>query len=139
MSTDNKIVLCECGNCDWQGNVSKCNKIHRLLDRVEAGGELPAGECPKCSALTYLIRQTSDENKDSIPRVIISVSGGVADVVSKPFGVAVTLFDYDVDGVENVSKDPDGEKCIVSHWDAQRIEARPQNLKPKNYEKGKTS
>jgi len=132
MSTDNKIVLCECGNCDWRGRVSECNDVHRLLDRVEAGGEFPAGECPKCGALTYLVSQTSDEN-NSIPRVIISV----ADVVSKPLGVAVTLFDYDVDGVKNVSKDPDGERCVASHWDA-RIEIRPQNPKPKNYEKGST-
>jgi len=52
--------------------------------------------------------------------VIISVSGGVADVVSKPLGVAITLFDYDVDGVENVSKDFDGEKCVIGHWDSRR-------------------
>ena len=87
---------------------------------------------------TSIPRQTSEENKDSIPRGIISVSGGVAEVVSKPLDVAVTLFDYDVDGVENVSKDPDGEKCIASHWDA-KIEVRPQNPKSQNYEKGKMS
>lgn len=133
-----KLDLCKCGNCDWRGDVSKCNEIHRLLDRVEAGEEFPTGECPKCGALTYLVNPLPDENKDSIPRVIISVSGGVADVVSK-HGVAVTLFDYDVDGVENVSKDPDGEKCIVSHWDAQKIVVNPQNPKSKNYEKGSTS
>ena len=33
---------------------------------------------------TNIPRQTSDENKDGTPHVIISVSGGVADVVSKP-------------------------------------------------------
>lgn len=138
MSTEDKIILCECGNCDWRGKVNECNKIHRLLDRVEAGGEFPAGECPKCRALTYLVNPLPDENKDRIPRVIISVIGGVADVISKPPGVAVTLFDYDVDGVENVSKDPDGERCIISYWDAQRIKVRPQNPKPKNYKKGST-
>ena len=131
MSTENKIILCECGNCAWRGEVSECNEIHGLLDRVETGDEFPAGECPKCGALTYLVRQSPDENKDSIPRVIISVSGGAADVLFKPVGVAVTLFDYDVDGVENVSKDPDGERCIISHWDARRIEVRPRNPKPR--------
>lgn len=134
-----KLDLCECGNCDWRGDVNKCSEIHRLLDRVETGGEFPTGECPRCGALTYLVRQTSDENKDIIPRVIISVSGGVADVVSKPFGVAVTLFDYDVDGVaENVSKDPKGKRCIISHWNA-GIEVAPLKPKHKNHEEGKTS
>jgi hypothetical protein len=114
MSKEGKKVLCECGNCTWRGDVNDCNEIHGLLDRVETGEEFPAGECPKCGALTYLIRQTPDENKDSIPRVIISVSGGVAGLIFKPTGVAVTLFDYDVDGVEEVSVDPDGAKCIIN-------------------------
>ena len=73
---------------------------------------------------TNIPRQASDENKDGTPHVIIS----------KPLGVAVTLFDYDIDGVENVSKDPDGKRCIASHWDA-RIEVRPQNQNPKTMRK----
>ncbi len=52
-----QYVLCECGNCDWRGDVSECNEIHKLLDRVETGEEFPAGECPECGALTYLVRQ----------------------------------------------------------------------------------
>ena len=121
MSMEDKTVLCECANCTWRGDVSDCNEIHDLLDRVETGEEFPAGECPNCGALTYLVRQTPDENKDCIPRVIISVSGGVVDLIFKPTGVAVTLFDYDVDGVEKVSKDPDDHKCIVGHWDSRRM------------------
>jgi hypothetical protein len=120
MSTEDKIILCECGNCDWRGKVSECNEVRRLLNRVGSGEEFSVGECPKCEALTYLVNPLPDENKDSIPRVIISVSGGVASLIFKPAGVAVTLFDYDVDGVENVSKDPDGERCIVGHWDSRR-------------------
>ncbi len=54
MSADDEIVLCECGNCTWRGDVSECNEIHGLLDRIETGDEFPAGECPKCGALTYL-------------------------------------------------------------------------------------
>ncbi len=120
MSREDEAVLCECGNCDWQGDVSECNEIHGLLDRVETGDEFPAGECPKCGALTYLVRKSPGENKDSIPRVIVSVSGGCADVIFKPLGVAVTLFDYDVDGVDKANTDPDGEQCTVAHWDTRR-------------------
>ena len=59
-------------------------------------------------------RQNCDRN--SIPKVVLSVSGGVADVIFKPIGVAVSIFDYDTDGVEKASKDPDGERCVISSW-----------------------
>jgi hypothetical protein len=36
-----------------------------------------------------------DDDADA-PNLIISVSGGVADVLSKPQGVAVTIIDYDI-------------------------------------------
>ena len=83
MSTKDKIILCECGNCNWQGRVSECNDVHRLLNHVGSGEEFSVGECPKCGALTYLVNPLPDENKDRIPRVIISVSGGVADLIFK--------------------------------------------------------
>ena len=79
-----------------------------------------------------ILRRASDEDKDGIPQVIISVRSGVVEVISKPVGVAVVLFDYDVDGAENVSKDSDGERCVISHWDAGRIEV---SKKPQNHQK----
>ena len=118
MNKEDKTVLCECANCSWRGDVSDCNEIHDLLDRVEVGEEFPAGECPECGALTYLLRQYNDKDKNNsekIPRVIISVSGGVAELLLKPVGIAVMLVDYDVDGVEEVSVDPDGARCIINH------------------------
>jgi hypothetical protein len=120
MNNDDETVLCECSNCEWRGDVSECNEIYGLLDRVEAGDEFPAGECPKCGVLAYLIRYVTDENKDGIPLVIISVSGGCADVLFKPLGFSLTLIDYDVDGVEKTNTDSDGERCIISHWDTRR-------------------
>jgi hypothetical protein len=57
----------------------------------------------------------SEKHKPSGRQVIIMVSGGVADLIFKPSGVAVTLFDYDTDGV-GASKDPDGTRCIIGHW-----------------------
>ncbi len=120
MSTEDEIVLCECGNCTWRGDVSECNEIHGLLDRVETGDEFPAGECPKCGALTYLVQEATAADKGNVPRVMISVSGGVADVIFKPVGVIVTIFDYDTDGVEETDKDPDGERCVIGHWDSVR-------------------
>ena len=61
-----------------------------------------------------------ENRKQPSRRVIITVSGGVADLIFKPAGIAITLLDYDVDGVERTSKDPDGERCIVGHWGVRR-------------------
>ena len=53
-------------------------------------------------------------------RVIISVSGGVADVVLKPKGLEVCIFDYDVDSedADRLDRDPDGQLCCIARWDA---------------------
>ena len=77
-----------------------------------------------------IFRRASDEDKDGIPQVIISVRSGVVNVISKPVGVSVVLFDYDVDGAKNVSKDSGGERCVISHWDAGRIEVSKKPKKP---------
>lgn len=66
-----------------------------------------------------MAKRTKKKNNPG-SQIIIMVSGGVADLIFKPVGVAVTLLDYDVDGVEKTAKDPDGERCIVSHWNARR-------------------
>ena len=52
------------------------------------------------------------------PVVIIAVSGGVADVLFKPMGVGVSIFDYDVEGEDAPSTDPDGKPCCVGEWPA---------------------
>ena len=50
-------------------------------------------------------------------QVILAVSGGVAEVLRKPRGVAVTLYDYDVeDGGEGLSRDPVGKACRLFKW-----------------------
>ena len=63
--------------------------------------------------------ETDCEKLDSFLKVILSVSGGVADVIYKPAGIAVVIFDYDVQGVDKLSKDPDGENCIINNWPVQ--------------------
>lgn len=54
--------------------------------------------------------------------VIITVSGGVADVLFKPSGVAVALYDYDVEASDEddpgISRDPDGQPCCLREWGA---------------------
>ncbi len=52
--------------------------------------------------------------------VIVTVSGGVADILYKARGIAVSVLDYDVDGADeddpNTAKDPDGRLCCLSEF-----------------------
>ena len=45
-----------CNNCDWKGTVSQLGaelfETRDLASRLEPGEEVPAGECPKCAALS---------------------------------------------------------------------------------------
>jgi hypothetical protein len=45
-----------CGNCAWAGRARDLHDAPDLEQRVEAGGEVPAGECPSCGALAYVTR-----------------------------------------------------------------------------------
>src|SRR5437016_4893424 len=42
----------ECGNCEWSGIAGDAvQPIPDLEQRIEAGSEVPVGECPSCGAL----------------------------------------------------------------------------------------
>ena len=63
----------------------------------------------------------SKKRRPSSPQVIMTVSGGVGDVLFNSAGVALALYDYDVEGSDEgepgVSRDSDGQLCCVSEWD----------------------
>ena len=63
----------------------------------------------------------SKEAKCTSLQVIVTVSGGVADVLFKSPGIALALYDYDVEGSDanepGVSRDPDGQLCCIREWD----------------------
>lgn len=46
----------ECGNCGQIWDETDLAEIKDYFQRVEAGGEVPAGECPECGALCYVCR-----------------------------------------------------------------------------------
>ena len=51
----------KCDNCEWTGDSTGQegeNEIQPIRDfwsRVDVGGEVPAGDCPKCGAFCYLV------------------------------------------------------------------------------------
>lgn len=53
--------MCKCDNCNWSGPQidlgCELGDIPDLGLRLDPGGEVPAGECPECGALAYLIKE----------------------------------------------------------------------------------
>lgn len=44
-----------CDNCDWTGYERDTTYINDYNERVDPGGVAPAGQCPKCGCLAYLL------------------------------------------------------------------------------------
>jgi hypothetical protein len=53
----------------------------------------------------------------TVPRVTVIVRGGVAEVLSQPPGVEVTIIDYDVDASASAGLDRDaaGHACTIQN------------------------
>ena len=66
------------------------------------------------------MRKTTRKQKPPSLQVIVTVSGGVADLLYKSKGAAMALYDYDVEGAgeddPSFSKDPDGRACCIREW-----------------------
>jgi hypothetical protein len=71
---------CKCDNCGKQWTANALKEIRDLNLRVEAGGVVPAGECPECGALCYPVQanQASQGEPDTSEpcAVITSVEKG---------------------------------------------------------------
>ena len=102
-------ALLRCDNC-WalfKGTgklVRVFPDIPGLLERIEPGGIVPAGECPDCGALVYPL---------NVPvRVGILLEGGlVKGVLSDRGNVRAAVLDLDVEGAD------DGEIITVADGD----------------------
>lgn len=49
-------ALCKCANCGHTTVQQDLDFISDLGERLDAGCEVPAGQCPKCGALAYLVK-----------------------------------------------------------------------------------
>jgi hypothetical protein len=52
-------TLTRCDNCGTERFDRDLRKARRLWERLEPGGEVPAGECPDCGALCCLVEEGS--------------------------------------------------------------------------------
>lgn len=54
---DTEQEMAECDNCsDRATDYIPLEEVEDLFLRIEAGQQVPAGECRKCGALTYLVK-----------------------------------------------------------------------------------
>jgi hypothetical protein len=50
----------QCDNCDWEGPLAQVERlVGDVESRLQIGGEVPAGECPDCGGLCYLVTAIS--------------------------------------------------------------------------------
>ena len=70
-----------CTNCEWLGTESQLREISDFWGRVNVGGEMPAGECPECQALAYLVDEDNPYAARKDQTVLHTVYGVMADLI----------------------------------------------------------
>ena len=56
MQHDDDNAPCLCTNCGTTTPFVKLNSIDDIEQRISPGDEVPAGECPECGCLAYLVK-----------------------------------------------------------------------------------
>lgn len=84
-------VRCENEDCEWTGDIEQTRDMNDFWGRVAPGDEMPAGECPECGWLAYVVKE-----KDELPHVIAVVSGGMVETVRSDTPINVEVADLDV-------------------------------------------
>ena len=114
-----------CDNCD--NRYEHETDLHHvfpdipdLLQRLDAGGTVPAAECPECGALVYL-------DKEPVRLLVLLEGGLVQDVLADCPDVEVAVLNQDLDGA-----DEDEIVVIVGEVDTLRgtLQAHGVNVAP---------
>lgn len=59
---------CECGSCKWKGSYGALLEIGDCS--LTPGDPSPAGRCPQCETLAYIVAQASNDLPNIIRRLI---------------------------------------------------------------------
>lgn len=57
------LLAAQCANCDWTGKLKELDAVSDIEQRLCPGEEVPAGQCPECGALAYIVRDDAKSNK----------------------------------------------------------------------------
>lgn len=72
-----------CDNCDWTGTAEDLEMISDFEERVSAGFTCPAGQCPECGALAYLVKKeepSAAHLERAAPEMFAALAAAVARV-----------------------------------------------------------
>ena len=86
-------------------------------DRTDDGFQAMISEADASIVLLGEIEKGVKIPRISKKRVIISVRGGVVDLVGLPAGIVLEVRDYDIDGEESPQTDPDGDECRIAVYE----------------------
>jgi len=106
---------CEVIEVRGDGGCDRCGKSDGPNWDIEDDEGFPL--CDQCLLEVYRGRVYDIEP----PAVIVTISGGVADVIAKSRGVKVIIRDYDCDGADDdrLTADSDGAKHYESVYEAE--------------------
>lgn len=117
-SSKTKTQTVECANC---GDTFEQDEIHPLEEvvdlnlRLDPGSEVPAGECPHCGALCYLIR-----TEPIIVRICDGFAGSVVIPEYLKGKCTVEIRNFDTDGCADLELDEldreEGEPYFCTVW-----------------------
>lgn len=97
-----------CSNCDWKGKASETGNIGSCC--LMPGDPSPVGRCPSCDSLAYV---------DQRPvRIVIGLDGGIIQGVTANVPVEYLVYDYDIEGSDQVVTRPALDGGVVEVYDA---------------------
>lgn len=97
-----------CGNCDWKGRANETGNIGKCC--LTPGDPSPVGRCPSCDALAYVDIQPV--------RIVIGLDGGIIQGVTANVPVIYLVYDYDIEGSDQVAIRPALDGGEVEVFDA---------------------
>lgn len=115
---------CVCDGCDRRYEERELSHLYPdipdLLIRLDAGGIVPAGECPECGALVY-------PDRDPV-RVLVLLDGGlVQDVLTDRPGVEAAVLNQDIEGLfdEDIETVTGGTSTLRGTLSAHEVTVAP--------------
>ena len=104
---ENPRAKVQCDNCSWRGTAEGCVEVNDPWDRLTAGCTVPAGECPECGGLAYLVKPPTWMRKEvkarkrliEASRAILQALDGEEDSVKAEHRKVIRRFRTAIDGL----------------------------------------
>lgn len=79
----------ECGSCSKCWPIEGLTEAKNLSMRTEPGQEIPAGECPDCGALCYIIKQPGEREAAAVALAALLAAAEIIKTARRYFPKAI--------------------------------------------------